>query len=174
MIEIFGISISTKIISLILTLVIGIVLYYIIKIILNNYFRIQMKRSKANIRRQKTLQSLSNNILKYAFYIVIILILLTILGVNAAALIASMGVIGLIIGLACQDILKALLAGIFIIIEDQYAIGDIVEIAGFKGEVTSLGLKTTRITNDKGDIKMISNNNISDVINYSLKDIKRK
>lgn len=174
MIEIYGISISSTIISVILAVIISIVIYNIIRLILNNYFRLKMKRPKANVRKEKTLQSLTNNVLKYAFYIILVILILGILGFNTNALIASLGILGLIIGMAFQDVLKALLAGIFIIIEDQYAIGDIIEIGGFKGEVISLGLKTTRLRNEQGNIKIISNNNISDVINYSINNIKKK
>ena len=56
-------------------------------------------------------------------------------------MIASLGAVSVIIGLAFQDIIKDFLAGVFIIFDNEYAVGDIIEINGFKGEVISLGLK---------------------------------
>src|SRR5699024_9587248 len=62
------------------------------------------------------------------------------------------------------------LAGIFIIVENQYTVGDTVEIGGFTGEVTYLGLKTTRIKDYKGAVKILANHYITEVINYSMND----
>jgi small conductance mechanosensitive channel len=90
------------------------------------------------------------------------------MGVNAGAIIASIGVVGLAIGLAVQDILKDIIAGTFILVENQYAIGDIVTIGGFKGEVIFLGLKSTKLRSETGEIKILSNRNITEITNYSL------
>ena len=78
--------------------------------------------------------------------------------------------IGVVVGLAFQDLIKAFIAGITIVLEGQYRVGDIIEIAGFKGEVIYLGLKSTKIKANTGEIKIISNHLVADVINYSLSD----
>ena len=71
-------------------------------------------------------------------------------------------------GLALQDTLKDFLSGLSIIFENQYAIGDTVTVGGFKGEVISLGLKSTRIKAYTGEVKIISNRNICEVINHTI------
>jgi small conductance mechanosensitive channel len=168
LIDIFGIVISDKIIYTILTLVVGYLVYRIALGLVNKSFALRMKISKVDLRRQKTTNAIINNILKYAFGIIVLFTLLGVLGVNAGAIIASIGVLGLAIGLAVQDILRDVLAGTFILIENQYAIGDIVTIGGFKGEVIFLGLKSTKLRSETGEIKILSNRNIADITNYSL------
>ena len=65
---------------------------------------------------------------------------------------------------------KDIIAGFTIIFENQYAVGDTVTINGFKGEVVYVGLKTTKIKNYDGEIKILANRNATEVINHSLKD----
>ena len=72
--------------------------------------------------------------------------------------------------LATQDLLKDFIAGISIILESQYRIGDIVTIDGFKGEVIFLSLKTTKIESYTGEVKIIANHNINNVVNHSITD----
>ena len=98
----------------------------------------------------------------------VIIAILANFGVNVASIIAGLGITAAIIGLAFQDIAKDFLAGISIIMEDQYEIGDTVEINGFMGEVIALGLRTTRIKNYKGQTLIIANHTINEVINYNL------
>jgi small conductance mechanosensitive channel len=74
-----------------------------------------------------------------------------------------------VIGLAFQDMIKDFIAGIAIIVENQFSVGDtvIAQADGFKGTVTNIGLKTTEITNDKGEVKIMANHNIDGLINCS-------
>ena len=69
---------------------------------------------------------------------------------------------------ALQDLAKDIIAGMGIILENQYAMGDTISINGFKGEVVFLGLKTTRIKSWEGEVKILANRNITEVINYSI------
>ena len=91
-------------------------------------------------------------------------------GVDTTSIIASIGVFAAVIGLAFQDILKDLLAGISIIFDNKFAVGDTVEINGFSGTVIQLGLRTTKIKSFTGEIKSIGNSSFNEVINYSLSD----
>ena len=88
-------------------------------------------------------------------------------GVDTSGIIASLGVAGLVIGLALQDIIADFVAGIFILFDDQYIIGDVVEINGFKGEVIGFGLMSTKIKNATGDVLIISNSSFKEVVNFS-------
>lgn len=137
------------------------VIYFIVKKVIIKIL------SKGN-NRKKTLINLFTNIIKYFMLIVAILMILNIYGIDTTALITSLGVVGIVGGLAIQDILKDFLAGIAIITENQYKIGDIVTINGFKGEILSLGMKTTKMKDYNGDIRFISNGTITEVINHSI------
>lgn len=167
MINILRNILSIKIYNLLFIIILGIVLYNILIMIINKILLLKMKLNK---RKMKTIQILLKNIIRYTIFIIILLFILDMFGVNTTALITSIGILSLIIGLALQDILKDILAGIFILFEDQYAIGDIVEINGFKGEVISLGIRITKIRSDLGETKIIANRNVNEVINYSLHD----
>lgn len=145
-----------------ISIVIGFsIVYFIFKNIIK-------KVLKKGDKRKQTLIGLFTNLIKYFMIIIALLMILDIYGINTSALITSLGVVGLIGGLALQDILKDFLAGIAIITESQYEIGDIVTINGFKGEVLSLGIKTTKLKSYDGDIKFISNGNITEVINHTI------
>lgn len=118
-------------------------------------------------KRKKTIAKVSNSIIKYLVWIIMILIILAVWGVNVAPALAGLGIAGLVIGLGAQKFINDLIAGIFIIFERHFDVGDIVEIQGFKGEVIDIGLKTTRLKNWKGDIKVVANGEITTVINYT-------
>lgn len=150
---------------------IGTITYIILKRIINNIFTKKYLNSFTKRHYQKradTIRIMILNILKYLMIILIFLSILTVYGINIRSIIAGLGVTAAIVGLAFQDIAKDLLAGIFIIAEDQYEIGDTIEINGFMGEVVFIGLKTTRIKDYKGRTKIIANHNITEVINYNL------
>lgn len=129
---------------------------------------LKLKLVKTDPRKAKTLSSLINSIVKYFVAIVALLMILEVYGIDTKSLIASLGVFTLVIGLALQDILKDFIAGIFIIFENQYGIGDTITVDQFKGEVIALGLKTTKLKAYTGEIKIISNRMITEVVNHSL------
>lgn len=154
-----------KLINSGIIIVIFTIVYLIISRVIKNINRRNFM--KAGEKRKKTLLLLINSIIKYILMIVCVLTILDIYGVDTTALITSLGLIGLGASLALQDTLKDLLAGFFIIFENQYDIGDVIEINNFKGEVISLGLKTTKIKAYTGEINIVANRNIAEVINYS-------
>ena len=84
-----------------------------------------------------------------------------------AALVASVGVLTLIVGLGAQPLIADIIAGIFIIFEDEYHVGEIVTINDFRGTVMEIGIRSTRLIDAAGNIKIINNSAIGDVINLS-------
>lgn len=154
----------------ILTLFLGILFY---KLIYSSFEKIIIKgKDELERKKRKTVIHLLQNIFKYAYAIIIILILLQIFGVNTKSFIAGLGIAGVVIGLALQDALKDIISGISIIMDDYFVVGDLVEIKGFKGTVISLGLKATKIQNENGSINILTNRTIDNVINYSKKSPK--
>lgn len=147
---------------------IGIFVYLIISSSIKRIFNLRL--GKIDKRRAKTLCGLINNILKYLILIFCVLAILEVYNISTKGIITSLGVVGLVAGLAFQDTLKDFLAGFSLIFENAYAVGDTVTIGDFKGKVISLGLKTTKLQALNGDIKIISNSNIAFVINHTLDD----
>lgn len=156
----------------IIFIVVGILLYTIISKAINGISKFDIKQSKGFDKRKNTIIVLIKNIIKYMLAVIVIIMILNIYGINTGSLIASLGVATAIIGLAFQDTIKDFLAGIFLIFDNAYAVGDCIEINGFKGEVIALGLKTTKIRAYTGEVKILSNSSFNEVINYSLNHSK--
>ena len=117
--------------------------------------------------RLKTVFSLLDGFVKYGCAIAIIILILQVLGVDPAALIASVGVLTLVVGLGAQPLIADIIAGIFIIFEDEYHVGEIVTISDFRGTVMEIGIRSTKLIDAAGNIKIINNSAIGDVINLS-------
>jgi small-conductance mechanosensitive channel len=90
------------------------------------------------------------------------------LGVNLAPLLASAGVAGIAIGLAAQNIVKDMLNGVLILIEDQFNVGDTVRLAGLAGVVESMTLRKTTVRDGDGTLYVIPNSQITTVANQSV------
>lgn len=170
----FGTEIDLKrIINSALYILFVLAVYLILKRILKIIFvRAGGKNaSAAHKQRIKTISKMLSSILRYVFLVILLLVILAVLGVNVTSLLAGLGIVTAIVGLAFQDMLKDFIAGIAIIAENQFGVGDtvITQADGFKGVVTDVGLKTTEITNDKGEVKIIANHNVDGLINCSRK-----
>lgn len=152
-------------INTILILVGGFGLLRIIKIVLRYY---QRKSSARNYKRKQTIYKVTQSMVDYTIKIALVLIVLAIWGVNVLPALAGLGILGLVLGFGAQDLMKDIIAGFFIIFEQHFDIGDIVEINGYKGEVIDIGLKTTKVMNWKKDIKIFNNSSVQNMINYSL------
>ncbi len=155
-----------EVVGPVLIVLISIVLYLIIRGIIDKVFRIRNKY--VDVKKSKTINSLVNNLIKYFIVLVDIVMILDIFGIDTKTLIASLGVVGLVAGLAVQDTLKDFVAGMSIILENQYRVGDIITVKGFRGEVIALGIKSTKIRAYTGEIMIIANHLIEEVINHSL------
>ena len=92
---------------------------------------------------------------------------LSFLGVDTATLLASIGLLSLAISLGAKDIVADILAGLSIVFERTYYVGDIVQIGDFKGKVTEIGVRSTKVVSGSKDVKTISNHEIGSVINFS-------
>lgn len=117
--------------------------------------------------RRKTVLGLVASFVKYIGALVILTVLLGVWGVNTVALVAGIGILGLIVGLGAQNLIGDILAGLFIVFENNFQVGDIVTVDDFRGEVMEIGLRTTRIKSPVGDVKVINNSSIRTIINMS-------
>lgn len=152
---------------------VGVIVYSIIANSINKFNKVKL--SKGGVRAEKkraTVISIIKNLIKYFIAIIVILAILNVYGVNTTSIIASLGIAGVIIGLAFQDIAKDFLAGIFTVFDDAYSVGDTIKIKDFTGEVISIGLKDTKIKAYTGEIMTISNSAFTEVINYSAANAK--
>lgn len=121
------------------------------------------KNTKSN--SAKTWMLLIGNALKYLFIIIGLIAVLSCFGVNTSALVTGVGMLTLIVGLGCQSIVSDVVAGISIMLEKKFLVGDVVVIDGWRGTVQEIGLRTTSIIDAMGNVKIVNNSKISDIIN---------
>lgn len=157
---------AKEIVAPVVIIVSSTLFYMIVSRITKKVFQVKTKR--INEKRQKTFVGLINNIIRYFIIAVALMMILEVYGIDTKSLVASLGVLSLVAGLALQDILKDFIVGCSIILEDQFSVGDTITINGFTGTVIELGLKTTRIKSYSGEVKIISNRNITEVTNHTM------
>lgn len=157
-----------EVIGPVIVLLVSFIGYKLFKKILRKFIDLRWK--KLDHKRSNTIFYLFKSIIKILVFAIDALIILEIYGYNTASIITSLSVIGVVVGLAFQDLIKAFIAGVTIVVEGQFRVGDVIEINGFKGEVIYLGLKSTKVKAVTGEIMIISNHLITDVVNFSLSD----
>ncbi len=115
-----------------------------------------------------TTLSLVFSFLKWGIIIAGVIIILTKwMPGQMKAIIASIGIIALIIGLGCQTLISDVVAGVFLVADNAFEVGDIVVIDDFRGTVTEIGLKTTKLEDTGGNVKVISNSSIHTLVNLT-------
>ncbi len=119
------------------------------------------------VQRANTIGSLLNSVLSVLVAVITIMYVLNNLNVNIAPLLTSVGILGVAIGFGAQQLIRDFLAGIFITIEDQYGIGDIIETSEVVGEVEAMGLRITRVRSADGTVWYLRNGEILRVGNRS-------
>lgn len=122
---------------------------------------------KPKSHRARSVLSLISSLAKYVAFIVILCWGLTLLGVNITTIIASVGVLALIVGFSAESLIADVVTGTFMLLENQYNVGDIVEVNGFRGTVTSIGIRTTCITDSGDNVKIINNSEMKNILNRS-------
>ena len=100
-------------------------------------------------------------------YAVILLMVLSVFGVDIRPILAGAGIIGLAIGFGAQSLVKDFVSGLFILVENQYGIGDKVKIGGLEGHVIRLTMRSTVLKDEEGNLYYMSNGSINNVINFS-------
>lgn len=120
-------------------------------------------------RRQRaaTIGSLLRATVTVTVFSIAALIILGELGIHLGPLLAGAGVVGIAIGFGAQSLIKDLLAGLFMLMEDQYGVGDVVEMNDVTGTVTAIGLRVTTVRDDNGTFWYIPNGEIRRLGNHS-------
>jgi small-conductance mechanosensitive channel len=125
--------------------------------------------AKRQSERARTTGSVLTSILKAAVWIIAIAMILGEFGFNLGPVIASAGVIGVAIGLGAQTLVRDILSGIFMLIEDQYGVGDQITTMEIDGIVEKVGLRITTIRDKKGVLWYVRNGEILVIGNASQK-----
>ena len=148
-----------QLVTLVLVLALVWLLYQLLKLLLHA----MGKRGG----RAQTVANLIAGLLKYVAVIAAVVWGLSVLGVNATAVLAGVGIIGLILGFGAQSLIEDIITGAFIIFENQYSVGDIIILDDFRGIVRSIGVRTTVIEDVGGNLKVVNNSDIRNFQNRS-------
>ena len=126
------------------------------------------ERVRLQPRRMQTVGKLLKNTVSYCVYFIALMLVLGEFNISLAPLLAGAGIVGLAIGFGAQSLVRDIISGLFIILEDPFGVGDEVKIGNYKGKVEMIGLRTTRLRSWTGEVFIIPNGQINDVTNYSL------
>lgn len=151
----------TKVINSIIVIIICFIIYKLITYFLsdkNKHFKLfTSNRSKTYLRMMKSM-------VRYLFFVITILIVLQINGVNVSSMLAGVGIASVIVGFAIQDVLKDIIKGLDIISDQYFQVGDVIKYKEIEGKVLAIGLKCTKIKDVRTfNIISISNRNIEEV-----------
>jgi small-conductance mechanosensitive channel len=167
----FWIGIGTLAIRIIFIVLLAVIVVNVGKAVINRIFKVKLKGPlRHSERREKTLVKLLQNTLAYVVYFSAILAVLTEFSIDVKGLLAGAGVLGLAVGFGAQSLVKDVITGFFIIFEDQFSVGDYVKIGIAEGTVEEIGLRTTKIKSFTGEVSILPNGTISQVINYSMEN----
>ncbi|MBO5495829.1 MAG: mechanosensitive ion channel family protein, partial [Oscillospiraceae bacterium] len=117
--------------------------------------------------RTETICRLLLSVLKYGLGIGMLFFCLYLVGVNSTGLIASASVLSLVIGFGAQSLITDIIAGLFIVFEGSFRVGDIITVQGFRGTVMDISLRTTKVLGVDGNISVFNNNDIKGVLNMT-------
>ena len=117
--------------------------------------------------RTRTMVALIKNITRYAVILIAICVVLTMLNVDIVTILSGLGIVALIVGFGAESLIADVVTGMFILIDNQYNIGDIIEINGFRGTVTDISVRTTVITDLGGNVKIVNNSDMKNILNRS-------
>jgi small conductance mechanosensitive channel len=160
-------------VSILITIAIAAAIYFVLRRVIPPIIkRAVVQRMKGQLEEEIKQRSntLSSVLIKTGVIIIVIFALFTILpefGINIAAILTGFGVIGIAIGFGAQSLIRDYLSGIFILLEDQYDVGDVVRIAGIAGLVEEVGLRRTILRDLDGIVHSIPNSEVKTASNFT-------
>lgn len=167
------VAIGKNILFALIFIIAGYILTKVANRLIDNFFKYKSKsRLRGSDKRNQTLINVLQNGVTIFIWFFVIVGVLELFSIPVATLLAGAGVVGLAIGFGAQSLVKDMITGFFIILENQFDKGDFVRVntsgtTVAEGEVLSLGLRSSRIQGYEGELYMIPNGTINEVINFS-------
>ncbi|MCC8060533.1 MAG: mechanosensitive ion channel family protein [Clostridiales bacterium] len=122
--------------------------------------------------RLQTMISLLYSTIQYIAAIVCLIWILKITGADVNTILASVGIVALIVGFSAESLIADVITGLFMIFENQFNVGDVVEIDGYRGTVENIGIRTISVRDSGDNVKIVNNSNIKNMVNLST-DVSR-
>lgn len=138
-------------------------------IIVERFFQAQAGSKKFYLeeKRARTLSAVLKMILRYSVYFITIVMILQEFRIDTTSILAGAGIIGLAVGVGAQGLVKDIITGFFVILEDQYAVGDYIVSDGMAGTVEEIGFRVTKLRDANGVLHIIPNGSIARISNYT-------
>lgn len=143
------------------------VIMAVIMLLVRELCKFLLEKYNPKTPRANTMKNLVASALKYILAFVAAFWALSIIGVNVSTLFASVGVMALIIGFGAESLIADVITGLFMIFENQYNVGDIIELDGYRGTVVNIAIRTTSIEDSGGNIKIFNNSDVRNIVNLS-------
>ena len=115
----------------------------------------------------ETICRLAFNLLQYVVFIAFLYYAFGYLGFNTAGILASVGFVTLAVSIGSRDLVADVLAGLMIVFEGEYQIGDMIEVGGYRGQVQEIGIRSTKVVGRGNNVKIIGNRDVKNVINMT-------
>lgn len=166
-------GVASKLIQALILIIAAMILVRIVNRMIDNFFKVKSKsRLKGSSKRNQTLINVLQNAAMVFIWFVVIMMVLETFSLPVRTLLAGAGVVGLAIGFGAQSLVKDMITGFFIILENQFDKGDFVRVntsgtTVAEGEVLSLGLRASKIQGWEGELFIIPNGTINEVVNFS-------
>lgn len=148
-------------------MMLNVVLALALVVLISNVLLIVLNLFRNRRGRIGTLATVISSLIKYISVLVAFCWILSIIGVNVSTIFASVGIFALILGFGAESLVADLVTGVFILFDNQYNVGDIVEIDGFRGKVKEIGIRTLSLEDTGGNIKIINNSELKNIVNRS-------
>ena len=132
----------------------------------SSIIRFIIKQLSAPMKKGKAIVDMFCSLIKYAAAIVFLFFVLK-HWIDTTAILAGIGIVGLIVGLGAQPLIADIIAGLFIVFEGVFDVGDIIVVDGFRGVVKEIGIRTTQLVDTGGNVKIINNAHVQTVINMT-------
>lgn len=136
-------------------------------VIINDLAKLILEWWKPKSSKAKSIHSMISSFLFYGILLIGIIWCLSAIGINLSTIFASIGIVALIIGFAAESLIEDVITGLFLVFEDEFNVGDIIELSDFRGTVTSIGVRCTCIQDAGGNVKVVNNSDIRNILNRS-------
>ncbi|MBT8351575.1 MAG: mechanosensitive ion channel family protein [Deltaproteobacteria bacterium] len=162
-------SYGTTIVQIIGIFFISRVVVEVVKLLVDKVMVSSEEESSDNTQQKKTLIPIIKSIISFLVYFIAFVLILRAMNINPMPFLAGAGLLGAVIGLGAQPIINDIVSGFFILFEQIILVGDFVEIGSARGTVELIEIRTTRLRNPDGQLHILRNGDINQVVNYSKK-----
>jgi small-conductance mechanosensitive channel len=135
--------------------------------LIGRVFRTKQLQGRLEERRAQTMEALLKSVCRYLIYFVAIVTVLQLLNVPVGSVLTTAGIAGVAVAFGAQSLVRDVITGFFILLEDQFQVGDRVTIADVTGKVVEIGLRVTKVRDFGGQLHIIPNGKIERVTNYN-------